>query len=150
MMGKTIQEIVYITENGYSVLSAQLYVPVKFDGGIEVTDAPVSDGFAAVTLSGLPDDYTPDYEIEGLDFEIADGGVNFSGALPGSYTLVISDNGGTYAQLRAGFVLSTNLLPVRYNAQSNALEAADGVDASLVQAFLANISTVTVLSLIHI
>lgn len=144
MMGKTICEIVYITETGYHVLSADLYMPIKFDGGVEVAGVPLADGTAAMTMTGLPEEYSPAYEIEGLHFEVVEAGIRFTDALPGSYTLVITDENGKYAELRTSFILSTDTLPIIYNAESNSLEASEGADAALVQAFLSNISKVAV------
>lgn len=144
MMGKTISEIDYITENGYLTLAADLYVPVKFEGGVEVADAPVADGSAAVTLNNLPEDYAPAYEVAGLEVEVVDGTMKFESAMPGSYRLTVSDSNGKYADLLTDFVLSTDELPVTFDAESGALVAAEGADAELAQAFIDNLSAVTV------
>ena len=41
-------------------------------------------------------------------------------------------------------MLSTDVLPVAFDAQANALVPAEGADAGLAAAFIANLSTVTV------
>lgn len=144
MPGKTISEIVYITESGYHTIATELYIPVKFDGGVAVADASVTDGVAAVTLTNVPDDFVLAYAINGLEAEVTAERVTFANALPGSYTLVISDESGKYADITASFVLSTDVMPVAFDAESNTLVPADGADASLAAAFIANLSTVTV------
>lgn len=144
IMGKTISEITYITETGYHTLAAELYVPVKFEGGAEVASTPVAEGSAALTLTGLPEDYQPAYSIGGLTAEVGEGSVRFTDALPGSYTLNVTDAGGKYAPLSADFVLSTDVLPVAFDAEAGALVAAEGAGAELAAAFIANINTVTV------
>ena len=144
MMGKTISEITYITDSGYHTLATDLYVPVKFDGGVEVASVPTADGAAAITLTNLPEDYAAEYAVDGLDATVADGSVQFESALPGAYTLKVADASGKYAPLSADFVLSTDVLPVAFDAQANALVPAEGADAGLAAAFIANLSTVTV------
>lgn len=144
MMGETISEITYITETGYHTLSTDLYVPVKFDGGVAVASVPTADGAAALTLTNLPEDFAPDYAVAGLSIQVDADRLSFTDALPGAYTLVVSDANGKYAQLRAEFTLSTDVLPVAFDAESNGLVAAEGADPALAQRFIENIATVTV------
>lgn len=145
IMGKTICAVTYITESGYFTIPAELYVPIKFDGGVEVASAPVSDGSAAVTLTNLPDDFSPAFAVSGPSDADADAErVTFDSALPGSYTLTVVDEGGKYADLSANFVLSTDAMPTTYDAAQNRLVAAEGADSELAAAFIANISAVTV------
>lgn len=144
MMGKTISEITYITETGYHTLAVELYVPVKFDGGAEVASVPAASGSAPVTLTGLPEDYAPEYAVDGLTAEVSDGSISFGEALPGAYTLTVTDSAGKYAPFSADFVLSTDAMPVVFDPEAGAIVAAEGSDAELAAAFIANLSTVTV------
>ena len=144
LMGKTLTAITYITDTGYHTLAVSLYVPVKFEGGAEVADAPVTDGKTAVTLTGLPEDYAPAYAVKGLTASVADGELAFEDALPGSYTLTVSDETGVYADLLASFVLTTDELPVAFDEATGALVPAEGADEALYQAFIAQIASVTV------
>ena len=82
MMGKTISEITYITDSGYHTLATDLYVPVKFDGGVEVASVPTADGAAAITLTNLPEDYAAEYAVDGLDATVADGSVSLKAPCP--------------------------------------------------------------------
>ena len=144
MMGKTICGITYITETGSHALSTNLYVPVKFDGGVEVASVPAAEGAAAMTLTNLPEDYAPEYAVDGLRIQAEADRLTFTDAMPGAYTLVVSDANGKYAHLRADFILTTDVLPVAYDAETNRLVAADGADPALAQRFIENISAVTV------
>ncbi len=144
IMGKTICAVTYITETGYHTIQTDLYVPIKFDGGVTVNDAPVASGSAAVTLTNLPDDFAPVFAVSGFEASANAEAITFDDALPGSYTLTVSDESGKYAELSANFVLSTDILPVVYDAEQNLLIAADGVDPDLASAFIANINAVTI------
>ena len=143
LMGKTITAITYITDSGYHVIDTSLYVPVKFVGSVTVEEAAADAGSSAVTFENFPEDYAMAYDVEGLDFEmIEDQTLTWETALAGAYTLVVSDTSGKYADLNADFVLTTDTMPAAYDAEANALVAAD--DADSFGAFLANINTVTV------
>ena len=144
LMGQTISEITYITDTGRYAIGVSLYVAEKFDGGVAVADAPVAGGTADVTLTGFPEDFARTYAVKGLEAECSDEAVSFAEALPGSYTLVVSDANGKYADVKADFVLSTDVLPVAYDAETASIVATEGADADLAAAFLANLSTVTV------
>ncbi len=144
LMGKTITAITYITDTGYHTLPVSLYVPVKFDGGAQAADAPVSDGKTAITLTGLPEDYAAAYAVKGLTTTVAEGELSFEDALPGSYTLTVSDEKGVYADLLASFVLTTDELPVAFDEAAGVLVPAEGAEEALFNAFLANIASVTV------
>lgn len=144
MMGKTISGITYITDTGYHTLDVDLYVPIKFDGGVEVANAATADGSAAVTLTNIPEDFSPAFSIDGLDAQIDAENITFADALPGQYTLIVRDDSGKYAPISADFVLSTDVLPVVFDAETSALVPAENADAELAAAFIANLSTVTV------
>lgn len=144
MMGKTITAVTFITESGYHTIPADLYVPVKFVGGVSVAEAAAKDGVAAVTFENLPEDYAVSASVVGLDTVLTDGTLTFTDALPGAYTLTVKDTNGKYADLTAAFVLTTDELPVAFDSDTCVLIAAAGADEDLAKAFIANISTVTV------
>ena len=144
MMGKTITAITYITETGYHTIETELYVPVKFDGGAAVADAPVADGKTTLTLNNLPEDYEAEYAVKGLEIAVEGDALSFADAQPGAYNLTVSDAKGVYADALASFTLTTDILPVAFDAESNAVVPAEDADAALAETFLKNISKVTV------
>lgn len=144
MMGKTIREVTYITDSGYHSIAAEIYVPVKFDGGVEVADAPAASGEAAVTLTNLPEDFAPAFSVDLPGADVSAERVSFADALPGAYTLNVDDAGGKYAPISADFVLTTDAMPVAFDPAAGALVPAEGADEALAAAFIANISSVTV------
>jgi len=144
MNGKTVSEIDYITADGYATLAVDVYLPIKFDGGVEVESVPTSAGTAAVTVTGMPEDFEAAYTVEGLECEASAEAVTFTEALPGSYTLTVTDESGVYDTLYADFILSTDELPVTFDAESGCIVAAEGADETLAATFIANIESVTV------
>lgn len=139
--GATIDTITYITEKGYFTVDTELYVPKKFVNTLEVSDANISDGSTTLTTTGFPEDYAKTYTIDGLEATVSDDTITFTDAVPGSYTLVISDEDGVYADVSASFILSTDETPAV--AKGNALVKADGVTDEEFANFLANLSTAT-------
>ena len=144
MMGQTITSIIYLTDTGRHTLPCSLYVPVKFDGSAAVADAAAKDGQTTLTLTGLPADYAPAYQVHGLDVTVTDGTVSFTDALPTAYTLTVSDETGVYADLLAPFTLTTDILPAAFDADAKAIVAAADADPALFSAFVAQIASVTV------
>ncbi len=142
MMGQTITAITYITDTGYHTIETELYVPVKFDGGVTAEDAPVADGQTAMALVNLPEDYAPVYAVKDLNMTADGETITFTDALPGQYTLTVSDENGVYADVTDTFTLTTDELPVKFDAEAGAL-VADGNEA-LAAAFIANIASVTI------
>jgi hypothetical protein len=142
LMGSTISEIVYITEDGYTTVSTSLYVPVKFDGTVSVESAASGTGKTSLTLSGFPADYDVKYSIASLDANVTAAEISYSNALPGQYTLTVSDGSGKYADVSTSFVLSTDALPAAY-ADGSLVKAEDADDADFSN-FLKNISKVSV------
>ena len=64
--------------------------------------------------------------------------------LPGAYTLVLTDAKGVYAKMSATFILSSDILPVVWDADLGELATAEGFDEALKDAFIKNLSIVTV------
>lgn len=102
MMGQTIDKVTYYTSKGiYEILLNDIYIPIKFNGGVKVQDASVKAGKTKIEIEGLPDDYDARYDVEGLDGITVDHGMlTFSEADKGLYTLSIQDRSGKYAQLK--------------------------------------------------
>lgn len=142
LMGKTITEIRYITDSGYHSLAASLYVPVKFNGSVSVSNGVYGDGSAAITAEGFPSDYGKTYSVDGLDAEFSDSAIKFKNALPGKYTLSVTDSTGVYAGMNASFTLSTDEMPAAFDGKK--LVKADGASDKEFENYLKNISSVNV------
>lgn len=143
LMGDTITEMVMITENGYYNVSTSAYVPVKFDGSAQIADADVKTGTTAVTTTGFPSDYKITYSVEGLNASVADGVLTYADAVPGSYTLTISDESGVYADVPASFTLTTADMPAAFDGTGKLVKAENATDEEFAN-FLANLSTASV------
>ncbi|MDO4313428.1 MAG: DUF1533 domain-containing protein [Eubacteriales bacterium] len=148
MMGQTINKVTYYTSKGiYEIpLADEIYVPVKFEGGVEVADASVAAGSTAVTVTGLPEDYDAQYSVRGLKAGVADGVMTYTNAEKGKYTLVISDKNGKYADLSADFILYAETMPAEYNEDSSApalVKAKDATEEEFAD-YLQNITSVSV------
>lgn len=115
MPGETITGITYYTNDGIKTIACELYVPVLTDAEVTVESAMVSDGKTTFTVSGLPEDFEPEYEVEDLKADIADGVITFpTDSENGKYTLVISDANGKYDSIQADFSLQITA-PAAYN-----------------------------------
>lgn len=142
IMGETISEIKYITENGYYTAQTNIYVPVKFDGTVTAENADVSAGETSFATTGFPEDYKMAYSADGLEATVENGKITYSNAVPGLYTLNINDADGKYAPMSATFTLSTYSLPVSFeNEKIVKTSSATDDEASN---FIKNISVVSV------
>lgn len=146
MMGETIQKAVYYTSDGILEVPLNEYVPVKFSYTLEVKNAAASSGVAAVKLTGLPDDFQPQYSVAGLNVQASGGSLNFTAAdgaqaAKGKYTLAVEDKTGRYAPLNADFELYTEHMPAVYDSGKKALTAAQGSEADFAD-YLKNIVSV--------
>lgn len=131
MMGQTIDRVVYYTSKGiYEIPVSDIYVPIKFEYSLSVDDASVSSGSTSVNMTGLPEDYNAEYSVEGLDMSVADGVMTFKDAAKGSYTLVIHDGSGKYADLTTDFILYTEEMPAAYNEDAEAPALVKSEDAT--------------------
>ena len=144
MMGQTINKVVYYTDAGIYEISADIYVPEKFEDGLKVEDAAVADKKTNVSVN-LPDDYKAEYSVEGLEgVKVENGVLMFTGGRAGKYSLKIKDTTGKYADLSASFTLTTEEIPVRFDDDADALVAGEGYDAEDLNAYVQNVSKVTV------
>ena len=116
MMGQHINKVTYYTSQGiYEIPVDNLYVPKKAGQTVSVADARVSAGEAELTVSNLPEDFSPEYKINGLDFTVENGKIVFKNAKKGKYTLTVSDKNNNYADMTTTFILSADSAPVSYN-----------------------------------
>lgn len=142
MMGETIDEVTIITENGYYVATTDLYVPVKFAGGeVTVESGDAGSSSVGLTVTGYPEDYNLSYSIAD-NFTVADGVVSYTDAMPGSYTLNVTDADGKYAPATTTFTLSTDAMPADVTDEQ-IVKAEDAEDADYSN-FMSNIKTVSV------
>ena len=147
MMGQTINKITYYTNAGIYEIPVDIKVPVKFNGSVKVENGKASDGSVSATVEGLPDDYAAEYSVDGLsDVKFENGKLTFAAeqARGGRYTLTVSDKSEQYASLTAGFVLSSEVTPIAYDSDKEALVAADGYTADDVNVYVKNIQSVSV------
>ena len=137
--GKTIDEIVLYTPEGVKKASVNLYLPLKFDNEITAADAALTSNTTTVKTSGFPEDYEPEYSVEGDSSDITCDGTNITWkeALAGKYTLTISDKSGVYAPYTADFVLSADKAVVK--ADKDGIVKADGVSDEEFAAYIKNI-----------
>ena len=145
LMGETVTCVTFINANDSYVYEFEgAYLPVKFEGSLSVENAEAAVGSTLIAVEGLPEDYAAEYSVEGLGSAVTDSELTWEEALPGAYTLVLSDAEGVYAPMSADFVLTTDAVPAIYDADANALVPAEDGDQALRDAFLANLSTVSV------
>ena len=147
MMGQTINKITYYTNAGVYEIPVDIKVPFKFNGSVEVENGKASDGSVSATVEGLPDDYVAEYSVDGLsDVKFENGKLTFAAeqARGGRYTLTVSDKSEKYASLTAEFVLSSEVTPIAYDSDKEALVAADGYTAEDVNVYVKNIKSVSV------
>ncbi|MBP3856821.1 MAG: hypothetical protein IK990_14555 [Ruminiclostridium sp.] len=121
-----------------------IYIPKKFEYTAEIANAAVTADSTNITLAGFPEDYDVQYDIAGLDFTVDGSTLNFKNAAAGGYNGTISDKSGVYQDIPVSFELTTDAMPVQYDATAKALTAADGASADEFAGFIKNISTVTV------
>lgn len=119
IMGKTIDKITYLTSAGAYEIDTDLYVPMKDGTQAEVADGKSGNGSVAVTVK-LPERFDPEYQVTGLETSFAGGALTYTDAMPGKYTLTISDKNKKWADIEADFVLSSDTNPAYYNRDYSA------------------------------
>ena len=147
MMGQTISKVTYYTNAGIYEIPMSVYVPVKFDGSVEVADAKASSGETKITLNKLPSDYEAEYSVEGLENVKVENGVltyTAADAKVGKYTLKVTDKSGKYADISADFTLTTEVTPIIYERDQKALVPAVGYSADDLAAYVKSIESVSV------
>ena len=113
MMGQTIESVTYYTSNGaYKIEGLDEYVAPISGATVTVADAMVYDGQTTVTVENLPEDFDAEYTVDGLaDAAYADGVITYSKDVSnGQYTLMVTDQSGKYASVKASFTLKAYVL----------------------------------------
>lgn len=141
LMGSTINEIVFITDEGYVTIETDTYVPVKFEYEINIEDVEAGTGETTFITTGIPEDFDITYSLAD-NFTVTDGVISFTDAAAGSYTLTITDSTGKYNSASASFLLTTDEMPAAY--ADGAIVKADGAEDADFESFLKNIEKVTV------
>jgi len=142
--GKVISEVVYITKSGYLTISTDTYVPIKFENTLEAENGKAGTGSVALTKTGYPEDYQFDYAVAD-NFSIGeDGVIAYTDADPASYTLTVSDADGKYASYTANFILSTEEIPVAFDADQKKLIPAENFTEEQAANFIKNITKVNI------
>lgn len=158
MMGQTINKVTYYTDDGIYEISMDQKVAKKFAGSVSVGDTSINAKNAAITVSGLPEGFEEEYEIEGLDKNTytVDITKNEKGTtrtitfnkIPekGRYTLTLSDKSGNYAPISTTFNAYTETMPVKYNEDNKepAVVKNDNVTEEEFKTYLEKIKSVTV------
>ena len=145
LVGKTISAVTYYTDDGVIKLNLaeKLHVPVISGAKAEVAKSAADAKENTLTLSGFPEDFAQNVKVpEGMSY--ADGKINFGSALPGSYTVTVSDAKGKYADVTANFTVSTSKVAAKYDSESVSLKAADGANDAALANYLKNITSVKV------
>lgn len=145
IMGKTIDKITYLTSAGAYEIDTDLYVPMKDGTQVEVADGKSGNGSVAVTVK-LPEGFDPEYQVKGLETSFAGGALTYTDAMPGKYTLTISDKNKKWADIEADFVLSSDTNPAYYNRDYSApaVIKKGSADAADFANYLKNITKVSV------
>lgn len=146
LVGKTISAVTYYTDDGVIKLNLaeKLHVPYIAEGAkAEVAKFSADAKETTLTLSGFPEDFAKNVKVpEGMTHK--DGKIKFGSALPGSYTVTVSDAKGKYADVTASFTVSTSKAAAKYDASSVALKKADSAEDADFTNFLKNITSVKV------
>lgn len=146
LVGKTISAVTYYTDDGVIKLklAEKLYVPhIAKDAKAEVAKFDADAKETTLTLSGFPEDFAQNVKVpDGMSY--ADGKIKFGSALPGSYTVTVSDAKGKYADVTASFTVSTSKAAAKYDTSSVALKKADSAEDADFTNFLKNITSVKV------
>lgn len=147
--GATVAEVTYLTNTGiYSVHSADgLYLPKKHTATVTAENADVTAGTVNVTIKDLPEDFGLSVAVANLEgAAYADGKLIYDAAVakPGKYSIDVTDSNNVYAHFTTDLLLTTEAIPVAYDAETNKLTITDdSTDADLTN-YLSNLATVTV------
>lgn len=146
LVGKNISAVTYYTEDGIIKLNLaeKRYVPYIAEGAKAEVAEPSADAESTkLTLSGFPKDFEQKVKVpEGMTY--SNDTITFNSALPGAYTVTVSDAKGKYADVTASFTVSTNMTVAQYDSESVSLKAVKGVNDAALANYLKNITSVTV------
>lgn len=146
LVGKTISAVTYYTEDGIIKLNLAQpqYIPyIAKDAKAEVAKSDADAKSTTLTLTGFPEDFKQEVKVpDGMTY--SDGKITFGSALPGSYTVTVSDAKNKYASVSTTLVLSTNTAVADYNDTSKSLvKATDASDTAFAN-YLKNITSVKI------
>lgn len=146
LVGKTISAVTYYTEDGIIKLNLAQpqYIPyIAKDAKAEVAKSDADAKSTTLTLTGFPEDFKQEVKVpDGMTY--SDGKITFGSALPGSYTVTVSDAKNKYASVSTTFVLSTDTAVADYNDTSKSLvKATDASDTAFAN-YLKNITSVKI------
>jgi len=140
--GQTINEVTFITLNGYSTLSGQsVYLGIKTVPSLTVENSNAGKGSTTFDNSVLPDDFAASGAVAD-GFTVSGNTISYENAQPGNYKLTVSDTNGKYSEVTGSFTLTTDDIPVKY--ADGKLVVADGYTDADAANFLKNINAVTV------
>lgn len=146
LVGKTISTVTYYTNDGIIKLNLakNQYVPhIAEDAKAEVAEPSADAESTKLTLSGFPKDFEQKVKVpEGMTY--SNDTITFNSALPGSYTVTVSDAKGKYADVTASFTVSTNNPAAQYDRESVSLKAAEKANDAALANYLKNITSVKV------
>lgn len=145
IVGKTIKTITYYTDNGVIKLNLaeKLHISVISGAKAEVEKSDADAKSTTLTLTGFPEDFKQEVKVpDGMTY--SDGKITFGSALPGSYTVTVSDAKGKYAPVTATFTVSTNNAAAQYDSSNVSLKAAEGANDAALANYLKNITSVKV------
>lgn len=157
LMGKTISEITYFTNEGIYTIPCSVKIPVKIkDASVSVANTAVDSAEgAAVTLTGFTGENYPevnrtytvtssDKDLSSYGFNVADGKLKWTGTPPaGVYTLTITDSTGNIAPYSVSFELTTGEIPAEYDGASNSLIPKDGKETEFAN-YISEIKSVKI------
>lgn len=146
LVGKTISAVTYYTEDGIIKLNLaqEQYIPyIAKDAKAEVAKPDADAKSTTLTLTGFPEDFKQEVKVpDGMTY--SDGTITFGSALPGSYTVTVSDAKKKYAPVSTTFVLSTDTAVAGYNDTNKSLvKATDASDTAFAN-YLKNITSVKI------
>ena len=145
IMGKTINKITYFTSDGNYEFATKLYVPVKSaDVKVSVGGLAADDREATLKIE-VPSDFSPKVTVpKDMSYNEKTGKITFNSALPGAYTVTVSDAKGKYADVTASFTVSTSNAVAKYDSSSASLKKVDNAENADFANFLKNITSVKV------
>jgi len=150
IMGETVSSIIFITDKGYFTFDWNEYlqiIPKPGEYTLIADDADISTGITAITAAGL--DAYDTCTVSGpsaasITANWAGRALTWTAAVPGSYTLFVTDSTGRYAEISTTFMLTTAAMPAVYDPLNSKLIADTGYSQSDVDAYISSIISVTV------
>lgn len=126
IMGQTISQIVYYTDQGVYTIDTDMKVPTTLSAELSVESGKAGAGTVKFALSEqLPADFVAEYSVDGLQIQVENGQISYTGGMPGKYVVKIVDKSGTYAPLSGEFLLTTAEMPAKWDAEQKSLVQAN-------------------------